>query len=250
MKVGARNVKVDNVIGLLSNRQDFKGASLRKSEMNSRLARVSELVLLEEKSKNLETKYPEFGSLMIEYQDGVVLYKAEQMEIWNKLSINDTTLNAYFDANREKFAFPDRVDYSEIYVKSDSLAKEISKQLQEGANFDTLAEHYNEEADLKAKKGAHGLTNTDDSEMAKKAWGMGVGIVSEPVSTEDSGFSIIKINSKDPAHQKSFQEAGVEVSNAFQGAEQKRLETEWLDRIKAKYPVSTNPEVLPKAFTD
>jgi peptidyl-prolyl cis-trans isomerase SurA len=250
IKAGTRNVKVDSVIVLLSNRQDFKGASLRKSEMSSRLDRVSELVLLEEKSKNLETKYPEFGSLMKEYQDGVVLYKAEQMEIWNKLSINDTTLRAYFDANREKFVFPDRVDYSEIYVKSDSLAKEISKQLRDGANYDTLAAQYNEEADLKAKHGTHGLTNTDDSEMAAKAWSMEAGVVSEPVVTEDAGFSIIKVNSKDPAHQKSFEDAGVEVSNAFQESEQKRLETEWLDKIKTKYPVSTNPEVLPKAFTE
>ena len=249
MKVGARNVIVANVIELLSKRQDFKDAPLKKSEMNSRLDRVSELVLLEEKSKSLETKFPEFSNLMKEYQDGVILYKAEQIEIWNKLSINDTSLHTYFDSNREKFAFPDRVNYSEINVKSDSLLKEISKLLNNGVKFDSLAAEYNEEGDLKDKKGAHGFTNADESEMAAKAWAMEVGVISEPITHEDGSFSIIKVISKDPAHLKSFEEAGVEVSNAFQESEQKRLETGWLDRIKVKYPISTHPEVLPKAFT-
>jgi hypothetical protein len=79
---------------------------------------------------------------------------------------------------------------------------------------------------------------------------MEIGKISQPIKTEENGYSIIKVNAKDHARQKSFEEAGVEVSNAFQEYEQKRLEKEWLDRIKTKYPVSTFPEVLQKAFME
>jgi peptidyl-prolyl cis-trans isomerase SurA len=250
IKAGERDIKIDSVIELLSKRQDFKGTNLRKSDLRNRLDRIGELVLIEEKSKNLEQKYPEFKSLMQEYEDGVILYKAEQMEIWNKLSITDSTLRGYFETNRDKFVFLNRVGFNEIFVKSDSLAQEISQQLDAGANFDTLAVHYNEESGSELKNGAHGLINVQDSELAQKAWEMEIGKISQPIKTEENGYSIIKVNAKDHARQKSFEEAGVEVSNAFQEYEQKRLEQEWLNRIKTKYPVSTFPEVLQKAFTE
>lgn len=250
MNVGSRTIKVDSVIEILSNRQDFKGVSLRKSDLSSRIDRIGDLVVMEERSKNLETIYPEFKSLMREYQDGVVLYKAEQTEIWNKLAVSDTNLREYFDANRDKFVFPDRVDFSEIFVKSDSLANQISKQLQEGGDFSALAEEYNEDDELKNKKGIHSLISVDEDELAQLAWEMEIGSISQPILNEDDGYSIIKVISKDPAHQKTFEEAGVEVSNAFQESIQKQLEKEWLDRIKSKYPVSTYPEVLTKAFEE
>jgi hypothetical protein len=250
MHVGNRTINVDNVIEILSNRQDFKGVSLRKSDLSSRIDRIGDLVIMEEKSKNLETKYPEFKSLMKEYQDGVVLYKAEQIEIWNKLAVSDTNLREYFDANRDRFVFPDRVDFSEIFVKSDSLANQISMQLQEGGDFAALAEQYNENEELKNTKGVRSLIPVDEDELAQLAWEMEIGSISPPILNEEDGYSIIKVISKNPAHQKTFEEAGIEVSNAFQESVQKSLEKEWLDQIKSKYPVSTYPEVLSKAFEE
>ncbi|RCK74051.1 MAG: Survival protein SurA precursor (Peptidyl-prolyl cis-trans isomerase SurA) [Ignavibacteriae bacterium] len=250
LQVGTRNVDVDYVIKTLSTRPDFRDIYLKKSELLKRVSKIGEIVLLEEASKDLEKQYPEFLNLMKEYQDGVVLYKAEQMEVWDKLSINDSSMREFFNNNREKFMHPDRVNYSEIYVMSDTLAEKIYNELINGANFEELAEKYNEEPELKQNKGAHGFVSVDESELAEIAWEMEIDQISKPIYTQEGGYSIIKVNAKEESREKSFEEAGIELSNAFQEYEQKRLEGEWLERIKQKYPVQKFPDVLEKAFLE
>ncbi len=250
IKVGTQSLNIDSVINMLTNRQDFRDTPLKKEDLMKRFERIGELALLAENSKNLETRFPDFKSLMQEYQDGVVLYKAEQLEVWNKLNISDTLIHEFFNNNRERFKFPGRVDYSEIYATSDSVAAEIMNKLQAGESFEKLAEQFNEEPELIASKGAHGLKSIEEDEFAKMCWENEIGWISQPILTEDGGYSILKVNLKEPSRVKTFEEAGVEVSNAFQEYQQKRLETEWLEKIKTKYPVQLFPEQLQKAFTD
>ncbi|MDI6804166.1 MAG: peptidylprolyl isomerase [Bacteroidota bacterium] len=250
IKVGTQSLNIDTVINMLTDRQDFRDTQLKKHDLMKRFERIGDLALLAENSKNLETRFPDFRSLMQEYQDGVVLYKAEQLEVWNKLNISDTLIHEFFNNNRERFKFTDRVDYSEIYATSDSVAAEIMNKLRTGESFEKLADQYNEEPELIANKGEHGLKSIEEDEFAKMCWDMEIGWISQPIITEDGGYSIIKVNLKEPSRFKTFEEAGVEVSNAFQEYQQKRLETEWLEKIKTKYPVQLFPEQLQKAFTD
>lgn len=249
-QIGPRNIDVNYVIKTLNTRPDFRDVLLKKSDLLKRINKIGEIVLLEEASKDLEKRYPEFQNLMQEYQDGVVLYKAEQIEVWDKLTINDSSMREYFDKNRELFKHPNRVNYSEIYVMSDTLAENIYNELINGANFEELAAMYNEEPELKSSKGAHGFVPVDESELAEMAWEMEIDQISKPIYTEEGGYSIIKVHAKEESREKTFEEAGIELSNAFQEYEQKRLENEWLDRIKQKYPVEKFPDVLEKAFLE
>jgi hypothetical protein len=61
-------------------------------------------------------------------------------------------------------------------------------------------------------------------------------------------FSIVRLDRREPARQKTFEEAGGELSSAFQEAESKRLETEWLQSLRQRYPVVEHKEVLKNAF--
>ncbi len=249
IKMSGHDVQVAKVIDLINKRQDFRGIPLEKLELRKPLTRIGEIYLLDEKSKNLDAKYPEFKNLMQEYQDGVVLYKAEQVEIWDKLNVNDSTLRVFYDNNLEKFQFPDRVNFSEISLTSDSLAQEINKELQSGTDFAELAQIYNEDTDLQTDKDANGFSDVGNNELAKIAWTMDIGSISAPILNEKGDYSIIKVIAKEPARQKSYEEVGTEVSSTFQEYEQKRLEKEWLEKVKSKYPVKQFPEVLQKAFT-
>jgi peptidyl-prolyl cis-trans isomerase SurA len=206
-------------------------------------------MLLDERSTGLEATYPEFASLMKEYQDGVVLFKAEQTEVWNKVAVNDTALHEYFDLNREKFQFPARVDYSELHVESDTLALLVYDSLSNGGDFSEFATRYNDDEELKSKGGSHGFQPVDSDELAAEAEAMEIGKISEPIELETGGFVIIKANGKEPARQKTFEEAGAEVSNAFQEFESKRLEKLWIERVAQQHPVTMFKEHLKNAFT-
>jgi parvulin-like peptidyl-prolyl isomerase len=74
-----------------------------------------------------------------------------------------------------------------------------------------------------------------------------VGEVSAPFRSK-YGISIVRLNKKDPLRQKTFDEAGTEVSSSFQEYESKRLEREWIEGLTKKYPVVSYKEVLKSAF--
>jgi peptidyl-prolyl cis-trans isomerase SurA len=62
------------------------------------------------------------------------------------------------------------------------------------------------------------------------------------------GWTIVRLNAREPARLKTFEEATAEISSAFQDFEAKRLETAWIDGIRARNPVMEYKQELPKAF--
>ena len=62
------------------------------------------------------------------------------------------------------------------------------------------------------------------------------------------GFSIVRLDRREPARRKQYEEAGAEVSSLFQDYEAKRLEKDWMDRVEKAHPVVVNKEALRQAF--
>ena len=59
--------------------------------------------LLQYENEQLENKYPEFGMLMNEYRDGILLFNICNDLIWSKASKDTDGLKAYFEANRANY---------------------------------------------------------------------------------------------------------------------------------------------------
>jgi parvulin-like peptidyl-prolyl isomerase len=88
-----------------------------------------------------------------------------------------------------------------------------------------------------------GLMPTNSNALTQKAWNMNVGEMSDFFPYEN-GFSIVKVLEKSPAGDKTFTEAGSELSSAFQEDESKRLENEWYESLLKKYPVRVYKETI------
>jgi hypothetical protein len=84
-------------------------------------------------------------------------------------------------------------------------------------------------------------------ERAKHADSLAIGGYSVPFFHKVA-HSVVRKDGVDPARQKTFEEAGAEVSSAFQEYESKRLESEWLTRVKQYAPVIEHKELLKNAF--
>lgn len=250
MTLDAKPITVDTVLFILRARPELRNTSLRGPALKAQLGRIAEGMLLDRKSVGLEARNPDFKSLMEDYYDGILLYKAEQQEVWNKTVVTDTALQSYFAQNRAKFMMPARVDIGEIYFESDTLALMVYDTLARGGgDFASIADRYNQDPDLKSKGGRTGMQSVKDNELAEKALAMKAGEISEPFAIDGGGFVVIKLYGNEPAREKTFDEAGAEVSNAFQEAEAKRLERQWLDRVRERHPVKQYKELLPQAFS-
>ena len=249
MSVGKNNFSVGTILTAFSSRPEYRTTTLRRSGLLPKIERLAQVQLLDAKAAGLETRYPEFSALMKEYTDGVVLYKAEQLAVWGKSTVTDSSLKAYYEENKSKFMFPERVNINEILLESDTLLLTVYDSLVHGANFNELASRWNDDAELKSKKGARGFIAIDADESAQHAAKLQVGKFSEPIDLEQGGFAIVQLVERDPARQKTYEEAGAEVSNMYQEHSSKQLEQTWLDRIKQRHPVLQYMENLKKAFT-
>ncbi len=249
MTIGAKAVRVDSVLAVLRTRPELRNTSLRRPALKQQVDRIAEGMLLDRKSVGLEERSPEFKTLMNDYYDGILLYKAEQLEVWNKTVVTDTALQNYYAQNHAKFMMPEKVNIGEIYFDTDTLALMVYDSLSHGGDFKKFAERYDVDPDLKAKSGVRGFQPVSENELTQKAATMKVGDLSEPLAVEGGAYALIKLFAKEPAREKTFEEAGAEVSNAYQESESKRLEQDWLSRIRERHPVKQNRELLPNAFS-
>ncbi len=359
---GTRAVSCDSVVAIMQTRPDMTSIPLNSVALRQQVDKIAEQLIFQVKGETIEKEYPEFASIMKEYVDGILLYQIEQEKVWGRVEVTDSALQQYYNQNREKFVWPDRVNLTSVSVYSDSLAKilhgmlnagktiegvyaedsiRVSKQRNFTVNFAAgKSDLSNAEsktiatvaADLKAepsirvqlvirpdtssnKKRNEGLaekrlqalknllmkkhgiksdriltavraqvppSSTEQKETAAElanraeveiigrySWVVGkIDNQVLPVTTDErtmkadslapGGFSepfnyrgnytIVRLNKKEPARQKTYEEAGTEVSSAFQEYESKRLEREWLDQLRRKYPVVEYKDRLQTAF--
>ncbi len=247
MNVNNRAILIDTVLSILRNRPELRNTSLARSAFKTQLGRIAEGILLEEHAVGLEQRNADFRSLMNDYNDGILLYKAEQVEVWGKTVVSDSALKAYYAQNRSKFIMPEKVNMAEMYFETDTLALMVYDSLTRGGDFASFAGRYHPDPDMKAKGGETGFLPVTESDLTQKAATMKIGEISDPIEIE-GGYAIIKLLGKEPSREKTFEEAGPEVSNAYQEYEAKRLEQIWLESIKQRHPVKQYREYLQNAF--
>ncbi len=369
-KFGTRSVSCDSVVAIIKARQDMSSIPLNSGAIRQQLAKIAEQLVFQVKGETIEQEYPEFAGIMKEYTDGILLYQVEQERVWGKVAVNDTVLQTYFDANREKFVWPDRVNLSSVSMYNDSIANHVHAQLKAGKTLEaivaedsarmrsvnnfvaqfakgkatiardaaktiaSLGAELKSDASLRIQIVAHPDTATKKTQnqklatqridaikqLLKKKYGVdesrivtyarpqvvtteaeatakeiatkksetdklnnrvdidilnrrswlvgGIDNQVQPVATDErtlktdslavgsysapfnyrGNFTIVRLNKKEPARQKTFAEAGTEVSSSFQEYESKRLEKEWLDGLRQRFPVVEHKEVLKNAF--
>jgi peptidyl-prolyl cis-trans isomerase SurA len=240
-------ISIGDAITTMGKDRDFQSRPLNRSSLRQiaeELGRKRALLL---ETADLEQRYPEFSDLMREYREGVLLFRAEQEAVWNRITVKDEDLQKYWEIHRAEYRWPDRVRFREIFVTSDSVAN-VLRDSCNTVDFAVLAERHTQRPGYKEKGGDWGFQEQKTNELAKKAFTMQNGWIEGPMRFQ-YGWSIIKCEDRDATREKTFEEARSEVSSRFQDYESKRLEREWVEGLRARYGVSINDDVLSRAFS-
>ena len=207
-------------------------------------------LLLDEAAIELEKTNKEFASLMEDYRNGIYIFKLQEEEVWDRIKIDSNEVKKYWEKNKTNYVYPDRVDFSEIMVGRDSLAKDIYSQLMNGAEFDSLAKTYTLRPTMKRKNGHHEITEVEGNELAQKAYALNnENNISKPFKS-GANWSIIKLNEKLPSRVKTFDEARAEVSSDYQETLVKNYEDAYINKLKELYKPKYHYEVLKYAFNE
>ena len=185
----------------------------------------------------LVNKYPAYKALVSEYHDGILLYEVMSDKVWNKAVKDTSGLRKFFNDNREKYLWPNRLDAT-IY---ECLNKEIASKVSSMLLNDTINSKHvievinkNTELNLKVKMNKFDINQTaflKDQNLSK-----GLNSMYE----FEGKFYVVKVAAVLPIMQKEFQEAKGASTSDYQNY----LEQEWLTELRKKHPIVIYDSVL------
>jgi len=188
--------------------------------------------------KNLEKKYPEFGHLMQEYRDGILLFEVSNREVWDKASQDTKGLEKFFKDSVGKYNW-DKPHYKGFVISCAnpliaSKAKKMLKKLAVDSVSIVLKRTFNTDTTSLVKV-EHGLyakgENANVDFLAFKA------VKPELDKKYPVAFLSGKVLAKGP-------ESYTDVRGLVISDYQNFLEESWIKSLRAKYKVIVNKEVL------
>ncbi len=190
--------------------------------------------------RHLEEKYPDFKALMREYEEGIMLFEATKIEVWDRASQDSVGLADFFKTIEGKYKWKQRAQVSMYSLKPEAKDKidavrefaknnppnKVLTQFTEGETAiltvreETFEEGRNEVLD-KMKWMAGELSTTEEGR-------------------KDQGLSFMKIEKIIPPGDKSLDDARGYVVADYQDF----LEKKWIAELSKKYKVEINQKVF------
>lgn len=150
-------------------------------------------------------------------------------------TVKDEDISAYYEENKATFATPEQVRASHILVKTKEEADEIKKQLDEGADFATLAKEKSTDTGSAANGGDLGFFGEGEMVEAfeKAAFSMKIDEISDPIKS-DFGYHIIKKTDHKEATNPTEEDKKEDIRNILVEQQVGELSTNWMSELRSK----------------
>ncbi len=196
---------------------------------------------LKYEEKNLELKYPEFKSLMREYEEGVLLFEVTKMEVWDKASLDTVGLQKFYEENKQRYQWEERVLVSQ-YTLSEN-AKDLApivRNFCQTRSSDEVLQEFNREESGRILYAMEKIYEKGRNEVLEQLpWKVG-SVSPVEISRRDGSANFFKIEKILPPGQKSLQDARGYVVADYQDF----LEKQWMQQLKKDYKVSIKKRVF------
>lgn len=200
---------------------------------------VSESCIKFEEAK-LEVKYPEFKALMREYEEGILLFEATKMLVWDKASQDTVGLSKFHSANREQYMWDERAEWM-MYTLTD-VDEKTAKKIYEFAKTKTpeqTQKKFNKKKKVIVTTELRMIEKANAAQMSGVQWS--AGSISELKKLgENAIYNFSKVENILKPQPKSLNEARGYIIADYQDY----LEKEWVNSLRAKYKVKINDDVV------
>ncbi len=232
-----KNYQQEDFAGYLAKNQ--KGLSAEpsvKAAVEKVFGKYAEDRIIRYEDSRLESKYPEFRTLMKEYRDGILLFELTDEKIWSK-AIRDTLgLQNFYALNKENYTWGQRVDATIYTVASSSEVKTVRKLARKNTPKDDILSQINQDS-LMILTIVNDKYEIGDNEVIDHVeWKVGM---SPNIVTADT-TSFVVIHEILPPGYKLLSEARGIITADYQNY----LEQEWIKELRARYPVEINYSIL------
>jgi peptidyl-prolyl cis-trans isomerase SurA len=124
-------IKMQDILNLLNVNRDYQRSPLTRQTWISIIGAAAESPMLNKKAQDMKIeKDDEFEALMRDYENGLLVFRVDQDELWSKVKLSDAELQSYYDANKSKYTKLDSLGHS-VPKTFDEVKPQISNELQQ-----------------------------------------------------------------------------------------------------------------------
>jgi len=188
---------------------------------------------------NLETKFPEFGYIMDEYRDGLLLFDLMEKEIWEKSKNDSIGLQKFYDVNKENYKWQNRIDAAILSSTKMEVISKAQKMLKDNKSVEFIKEKLNTAAsvDIMQNQGLYEMQNS----IVPKNVKFQVGV--SDITKQGDYYFVSRVNKLLPEGTKKLEECKGKLINDYQ----QYLEENWVTSLKNEFKVQVNQDVFVKA---
>ena len=184
----------------------------------------------------LEEKYPDFKALMREYEEGILLFEATKIQVWDRASQDTTGLKKFYTANNDKYKWDYRANVTSVSVHPgfQRMLKKIRKVARKKGAKAAMTK-FNKEGNTIIALQSKLIEKGRDELLDKMEWE--VGKVSETdvdPKTKHNRFYVIE--EVIPPTPKTLDESRGYVIADYQD----QLEKQWILELMSKFPIVVN----------
>lgn len=191
--------------------------------------------------EHLEAKYPDLKNLVQEYHDGILLFEVSLREVWDKAAKDTAGLENYFKANKKKYTWESPRWKGYVLQCKDKSSAKAAQTIVKSANPDSIqsyiARRINNDSVTNVKV-QHGLWEQGKNPAVDK---FGLKVKNAEFKANEQLPVVVCLGKKLKAPEVWSDEKG-KVTTDYQDF----LETEWIKKLREKYPVEINQEVWEK----
>ena len=183
----------------------------------------------------LDKKYPDFRNLMREYEEGILLFEAMKVNIWDKASLDSAGLEKFYAANKSKFMWNDRSSLI-YYTVSDSAKDHQFDEIKKYSAKHTpleVVKKFNTQKEVVTFK-EETVERGKGKIMGDAMWKQGT------INASPNTRNFIKVQKVLPPSQKTLKEARGFVVADYQDY----LEKQWLQDLTKSYKLQVNRDVF------
>lgn len=190
--------------------------------------------------KHLEENHPDFKLLVQEYHDGILLFDLMDKEVWKKAEKDTAGLQNFYEEHKNEYVWGKRVKTIVVTVNAKENAARAEELVRQDISIDSLRAVVKNEELRGVNARSPYFQEGDDIDVDEMDWVPGT--IKVIPSTVDNTTRIIKILEVREPENKTFREVRGLITSAYQA----KLEADWLEALKEKYPVSVNEKILEK----
>lgn len=170
---------------------------------------------------------------------------AKKINIDEKINYDDNRLKNHYETNSAHFRTLNVLTLSMIRTQDAEMIKKYQSAIQAGEPFEAVAEKASKDSGTVCEK-IGPVQDDKKNEWVSYAAQLEVGKVSDPITSDQGGYAIVKLLEKDEGRILPYERVSDLVRADYQASESKKLYREWLDNLKIMFPV----QLFEKNFND